>query len=85
MLNDELLVEKLDKLDDRLNSVDKTLVAQHVSLNEHIRRTALLEEQAELLRQELKPVQQHVHLMNMLAKIGVALTGVFATLYKLLG
>lgn len=39
------LETKLDKIDDRLGSIDSTLAAQHVSLTEHIRRTQLLEEQ----------------------------------------
>lgn len=47
------VIEKLDKLDDRLDSMDKTLVKQEVNLKEHMRRTALLED-------ELKPVKKHV-------------------------
>lgn len=36
---------KLDRLGDRLGDVDKTLAAQHVSLEHHIKRTDLLEKQ----------------------------------------
>ena len=35
--------QKVDKLDHRLDNVDITLAKQHVSLDEHIKRTALLE------------------------------------------
>lgn len=34
---------KIDKLSDRMSSIDVTLAAQHVSLKDHIRRTSLLE------------------------------------------
>lgn len=44
----------LAKIDDRLSKIDVTLAAQHESLRDHIRRTELLEEQ-------IKPVNEHVH------------------------
>jgi len=34
---------KTDKIIDRLNSIDRTLAAQHVSLKDHMRRTEILE------------------------------------------
>jgi len=45
---------KLDDLSDHLSSIDSTLSAQHESLKEHIRRTALLEE-------DIKPIKVHVN------------------------
>lgn len=51
------IADKLDKIDDRLNSIDKTLAAQHVSIEEHIRRTNLLEN-------DLKPVKRHVTMVE---------------------
>ena len=59
----------LDKIDDRLNSIDITLAKQSTSLQEHIRRTELAEENIELLRTEIKPLSQHVVTINSLAKI----------------
>ena len=38
------LEDKLDKLNQCLSSVDKTLVEQHISFKEHMRRTSLLED-----------------------------------------
>lgn len=38
---------KLDKLDDRLDGVDKTLIEQKGILDEHVRRTDLLEQKLE--------------------------------------
>jgi chromosome segregation ATPase len=53
--------EKLDGLSTTLHAVDKTLVAQHASLKEHIRRTALAEDAIEYIRNDLKPVRAHIH------------------------
>lgn len=51
------LDEKVDKTNDRLNSMDKTLVKQEENLKEHMRRTDLLEG-------DLKPIKKHVAVMN---------------------
>ena len=51
------LDEKVDKTNDRLNSMDKTLVKQEENLKEHMRRTDLLEN-------DLKPIKKHVAVMN---------------------
>jgi len=39
------LLDKLDMLDERLDSVNDTLIKQEHNLKEHMRRTELLEEQ----------------------------------------
>lgn len=49
--------DKLDKIVDRISSIDSTLAAQHVSLEDHIKRTALLEK-------ELRPIKSHVAKMQ---------------------
>lgn len=36
--------DKIDKIVDRISSIDVTLARQHVSLEEHIRRTVALEQ-----------------------------------------
>lgn len=41
------LTNKLDKLDERLDSIDKTLVIQAEQLKEHMRRTEILENTVE--------------------------------------
>lgn len=55
------VLNKLDKIDDKLNSIDKTLVKQEENLAEHMRRTELLEE-------ALKPVEEHVAHMRGIGK-----------------
>lgn len=60
---------KVDKLDSRLDGIDVTLAGQHVQLAEHIRRTAILEE-------DIKPVKTHVaRIGGVLAFIGLLATG----------
>lgn len=45
---------KIDKLDERLDNIDITLGKQAISLNEHMRRT-------ELLETEIKPIKALTH------------------------
>lgn len=59
------ILNKLEQSDARLNSIDVTLARQHVSLDEHIRRTALLET-------EVKGIKHHVSMVQGVSKfIGV--------------
>lgn len=59
---DERIYKQLDRIESRLDSADKMLERNTVSLEEHIKRTNLLEE-------EFKPVKRHVELMNAVAKV----------------
>lgn len=59
---------KIDDALEHLSSIDVTLAEQHMSLKEHMRRTALLE--AEIL-----PIRKHVDMMTGAIKmIGVIAT-----------
>lgn len=62
------------KLDDRLDSVDKTLVKQEANLSEHMRRTALLED-------EIKPLKKHVWMFEG----GLKLLGIISLVGGLVG
>ena len=78
---------KLDKLDNRLDSIDVTLAKQEVSLSEHIRRTRLNEESIEILKNQMTPISNHVHLMSIFGKIFLAIvcsSGFYIVLEKLL-
>lgn len=55
------VVEILDRIDERLDSVDKTLIKQELNLKEHMRRTELLEAQHDKLYLEIEPVKAHVN------------------------
>jgi hypothetical protein len=54
--------QRWDKLDERLDRIDATLIRNTVTLEEHVRRTNLLES-------DMKPIKRHVDLINAGAKI----------------
>jgi chromosome segregation ATPase len=60
--------EKVDETLEKISEINITLTKQHFSLEEHIKRTRLAEENIEILRSELKPVEKHVSNMQFLAK-----------------
>lgn len=66
-------ISQLDKLDERLDSVDKTLIRQEENLREHMRRTDLLEKQHESLQKnmhdELNPIKSHIQQVKGMSKI----------------
>lgn len=71
----EKIDNKIDRLDNRLDGVEKIQVKQEANLGEHMRRTDLAEESIQLLREDLKPVQTHVSYMNGFLKgIGILAT-----------
>lgn len=65
----ERIEEKLDKVVEHIGSIDITLATQHVSLAEHIKRTAMLEEQ-------IIPINKHVNMV----KGAIALLTILATI-----
>lgn len=72
--------EKLDSVKDAIAEINVTLAAQHESLKEHMRRTALLEHRME-------PVERHVLALNGIVKIIGALSvavGLIAGIVNLL-
>lgn len=83
-----LVLNKIDRLDSRIDNVDKTLVKQEVSLSEHIRRTELAEEAIKILKSSIDPINRHVHMVEGALKMigGLSLLlGIATTLLKLMG
>lgn len=76
-MNNEKMIEralkKLDQIDERISSIDKTLERNTASLEVHIRRTEIAEDAIKDLRTDLKPVESHVSLMNGIFKAMSAL------------
>ncbi len=73
------LFDKIEKIDDRLNSIDLSLVRNTISLEDHIKRTNLLED-------EIKPIKKHVLMVEAVLKlIGIlsVCTSVFIKLYEI--
>lgn len=65
------IIEAIEKLDSRLDNIDKTLIRQEFTLEEHQRRSLANEKSLELLEKKLGPVFTHVQLMNFLVKMGI--------------
>lgn len=63
--------EKIDRVEASLNSIDKTLDRNTLSLEEHMRRTALLED-------AFKPVQEHVIMVRGVGKTIMWLTAIIS-------
>lgn len=57
MSNDDRLYNTLEKMDQRLDNVDITLAKQSVVLEQHVKRTNLLED-------EIRPIKKHVDRVN---------------------
>lgn len=68
---------KIDGLDNRLDSVDKTLVKQEANLGEHMRRTQLAEDAIFGIRQDIEPLKKHkAFIEGALKGIGLVATAV---------
>jgi hypothetical protein len=69
------LEEKIDVIADQLASIDKTLVANTVILEEHQRRSLANEKAVEILeshlQQQIDPIAKHVHVVNLLGKVAL--------------
>lgn len=58
----ERIFDKIDKISEDIYEINISLAKNTISLEEHIRRTNLLEE-------EIKPVKAHVNLVESIFKI----------------
>lgn len=75
----EKIESKIDRLDERLDNIDKTLVRQEENLRQHMYRTELLEDSVQMLRDEFKPVQKHVAMLEGALKL-IGILGVIAAI-----
>lgn len=69
MENNNRIEEKLDKVVDSISDINVTLAKQSVILDEHVKRTNLLEAKVE-------PIQRHVTMVNGVVKF-IGLIGIF--------
>jgi uncharacterized membrane protein len=77
---DSRIEAKLDTVVEKISEIKVTLGEQHISLNEHMRRT-------ELLEKEIKPLQKQHTIINFCAKLVTMIFGsalVVAIIRKLL-
>lgn len=62
---------KLEKIDERLTSIEHTLLRNTISLEEHMRRSARAEDGIKMLADELKPIQLHVSNLKFMGHLGL--------------
>lgn len=72
----EWLAEELGKISDKQDKMQDVLVRNTAILDEHIRRTNLLEA-------EVKPIKKHVDIVQGSSKVAIAMFGLLATLKSL--
>ena len=83
----DILVSRLDKLEykqdkvfETAHKIDKTVVQNTADLQEHMRRTDLLERRVEQVAQDLDPVKKHVGRVKWLVGAAIVAIGVAAKL-----
>jgi hypothetical protein len=76
--------EKLDRQSERLNSVDVTLAKQAVSLNEHMRRTELLETGLAQVHSQIRPLEVARHEMTGANKLFLFVLGAIPVAIEIL-
>jgi hypothetical protein len=70
------LEEKVDKILEKVSTIETTLAVQGSVLEEHQRRSLANEENVSLLREDFKPIQRHVTLVEG----GFKLLGIVSTI-----
>lgn len=79
--SDKYLLTKLEEIAKDINDINITLVKQNISLEEHVRRTDLLEKQVDSFKEEFKPIQRkYIALQVGLQTLGVI--GIIASIYR---
>jgi hypothetical protein len=66
------LSDKLDILDDRMDDIEKVLVLQEANLKEHMKRTAILEQQVMPLTKFMHSAYGIIGFITFLAAIAAA-------------
>ena len=74
MAAEDLLLKALSDIHGKLGRIDVTLAEQHVTLQEHQRRSLANEEGLAEIRKEITPLKTHVAVFGAVVK--AALTGV---------
>lgn len=55
---------KIEKILEKINSIDRTLIRNTITLEEHIKRTKQNELLIERIFEDVEPVKKHVHVME---------------------
>jgi len=87
MPNDQEIIESIKEINQKLTSIDKTLIEQSASIKHHIYRSDLLEQAVGDLRHELEPIKRHVITVEgSLKLLGIlaVLSGLAASIVKVI-
>ena len=72
----ERIEAKIDDIGDHLSSIDVTLKGQHVSIKDHIRRTAILEKQVIPLMRRKAMVDGLIVIIGLMASIAAIIEAI---------
>lgn len=75
-MDNKRVEEKLDKVVEKISSIDVTLAKQSVILDEHVRRSNLLEA-------KMVPLEKHVSMVNGALKL-IGVLALFATIAEVI-
>ena len=67
-MDSKYLVDKVDSISEDISEIKVIMARNTASLEEHMRRTALAEQQIASLREDLLPVEDHVKQVRWTAK-----------------
>ena len=74
---------KLDVIIDKINQIEVSQSRTEIIMDTHIKRTALAEQNLQLLRDEFKPIKNHVDFINNTAKLVAGLAATFLLLKQM--
>lgn len=65
----ERILNKVDKVDNHLDSINQTLIKQEEQLAYHIKRSDQQDHALQIIEKRLKPVETHIIAINTLVKL----------------
>lgn len=74
--------EKVDDVQEKIHSIDLTLLKNTIALEEHMRRTENIEKEHEFFKEEIKPALNAYKIMLFLTKAAVPIATGFGIYYK---
>lgn len=80
----DLIISMIKDLDTRLDKMTIIMARQNAQLAEHMKRSELNEQALEVLKGEVKPIQEHVLKINFLMKIFAVIGGIIGAVYTIL-
>lgn len=85
MTDFERLLDTSEKISDRQYEMNLTLVRLTTTVEEHVRRTNLLEDEIKTVREDLQPIAAHVTLMQNTGKNVWLLTKIIGIVGAVIG